>query len=47
MHDRTEPIVEGHLEGNGIERINWPVHSLDLNPTEHLSYYLGRQVAAL
>ncbi|GFT85519.1 DDE_3 domain-containing protein [Trichonephila clavipes] len=40
-------IVEKYLEDLGLERIEWPARSPDLNPIQHLWDYLGRQVASL
>ncbi|GFW29607.1 transposable element Tcb2 transposase [Trichonephila clavipes] len=46
--DNVRPvIVEEYLHGLGLERREWPVQSLDLNPMEHLWDYLHIQVAAL
>ncbi|GFU79420.1 DDE_3 domain-containing protein [Trichonephila clavipes] len=51
MDDNARPqravIVEEYLEGLGLERMEWPARSLNLNPIEDLWDYLGRQVAAL
>ncbi|GFT22401.1 transposable element Tcb2 transposase [Trichonephila clavipes] len=51
MDDNARPhrivIVEEYLEGLGLERMEWPARSPDINPIEHFWDYLSRQVAVL
>ncbi|GBL72867.1 hypothetical protein AVEN_128063-1 [Araneus ventricosus] len=50
MGDNARPqrakLVEEYLEDQGLERMDWPTQSLDLNPIKRLRDYLGSQVAA-
>ncbi|GFV75818.1 transposable element Tcb2 transposase [Trichonephila clavipes] len=38
--------AEQLLESEGIEHMDWPARSLDLNPIEHVCDFLGRRIAA-
>ncbi|GFS95448.1 transposable element Tcb2 transposase [Trichonephila clavipes] len=38
--------AEQLLESEDIECMDWPARSPDLNPIEHVSYFLGRRLAA-
>ncbi|GFT31925.1 transposable element Tcb1 transposase [Trichonephila clavipes] len=40
-----EVVLEDCLDSEGIQRLVWPVRSLDLNPIENVWDALGRQVA--
>ncbi|GFU96262.1 transposable element Tcb1 transposase [Trichonephila clavipes] len=48
MDDNARPhranIVDECLQSEDIIRMDWPVYSLDLNPTEHVWDMLGRQI---
>lgn len=40
-------IVEDYLEGHGLEQIEWPAHSPNLDPLVPIWNYLDRQVVSL
>ena len=39
-------FIRDYLQNLGVERMEWPASSPDLNPNEHLWYQLGRAVGA-
>ena len=49
MVDNARPhrvgLVDDMLEEEGIEHMQWPASSLDLNPIEHVWDALGRRIA--
>lgn len=49
MDDNARPhragLVDDYLESEGIQRMEWPARSPDLNPIEHVWDALGRQIA--
>ncbi|GBL75841.1 hypothetical protein AVEN_155114-1 [Araneus ventricosus] len=48
LQDATlDRIVDGYLQHETIQRMEWPARSLDLNPTDHVWDALGRRIAAL
>ena len=40
-HDR---LVGAFLNEEDMERMDWPAYYLDLHPSEHVWYYLGRLI---
>jgi len=50
MHDNARPhtarVTRQFLQRNGIETLQWPAMSPDMNPIEHLCDELGRRVRA-
>ena len=51
MDDNARPhrdrLIEAFLNEEGIERIDWPAYSPDLNPSAHFWDYLVRQINRL
>ena len=51
MDDHARPhrarVVTEFLEGHGIERMEWPARSPDLNQIEHVCDMMGRSIQQL
>uniref|UniRef100_A0A3Q0RNA2 Tc1-like transposase DDE domain-containing protein n=1 Tax=Amphilophus citrinellus TaxID=61819 RepID=A0A3Q0RNA2_AMPCI len=45
-HPHREGFIRDYFQNLGVERMEWPACSLDLNPTEHLWDQLGSAVRA-
>ncbi|GFV12812.1 transposable element Tcb1 transposase [Trichonephila clavipes] len=46
MHHHRTVAAKQLLESEDIERMDWPARSPNINPIEHVWYFLGRRLAA-
>ena len=50
LDDNARPhrarVVTEYLEPEGIDRMDWPAHSSDINPIEHVWNTLQRRISA-